>query len=147
MRGGGTGESSTRRLLGDREPAWTRSLEASGRDQFGEERPLDRPAEPLPHFVLMREHRRANADEDELGEGLFLIRFPRFVPHLIPSRELARVAVTAFAVIDRNVARNDSPHALELLAHLAECRRLKAELALDVVDLRRSRGSKMPDEP
>src|SRR2546430_6895200 len=95
MRGGGTGEGSTRRLLGYREPAWTRSLEASGRDQFREERPLDRPAEPLPHFVLMREHRCVNADQDELGEGLLLIRFPRFVPHLIPSRELAGVAVAA----------------------------------------------------
>src|SRR5256885_16525186 len=117
MRGGGTGESSTRRLLGYREPAWTRSLEASGRDQFREERPLDRPAEPLPHFVLMREHRRANADQDELGEGLLLIRFPRFVPHLIPSRELARVAVTAFSVIHPKVAGNDSPPTPALLPH------------------------------
>src|SRR5256885_9294946 len=110
MRGGGTGESSTRRLLGYREPAWTRSLEASGRDQFSEERPLDRPAEPLPHFVLMREHRRANADQDELGEGLLLIRFPRFVPHLIPSRELAGVAVTAPAVLHRHISRKDTRH-------------------------------------
>src|SRR5207247_5033321 len=131
MRGGGTGESSTRRLLGYREPAWIRSLEASGRDQFREERPLDRPAEPLPHFVLMREHRRANADQDELGEGLLLIRFPRFVPHLIPSRALARVAVTAFAVIDRNVARNDSRHALAPLAPLSAPGRLDAELHLE----------------
>src|SRR2546428_7585092 len=104
MSGGGTGESSTRRLLGYREPAWTRSLEASGRDQFSEERPLDRPAEPLPHFVLMREHRRANADQDELGEGLLLIRFPRLVPHLIPSRELAGVAVSPLARVRRHVA-------------------------------------------
>src|SRR2546425_366810 len=147
MRGGGTGESSTRRLLGYREPAWTRSLEASGRDQFREERPLDRPAEPLPHFVLMREHRRANADQDELGEGLLLIRFPRFVPHLIPSRELAGVAVPPFPLTAPNAARNATRHTLELLAHLAERGRLEAELALDVVDLRRSRGSKVPDEP
>src|SRR5207245_8844972 len=133
MSGGGSGESSTRRLLGYREPAWTRSLEASGRDQFSEERPLDRPAEPLPHFVLMREHCRANADEDELGEGLLLIRFPRFVPHLIPSRELAGVAVSAFAVIDRNVARNDSRHALELLAHLGGRGRLEAGRGLEGV--------------
>src|SRR5205809_6497655 len=140
MRGGGTGESSTRRLLGYREPAWSRPHQPARRDQFREERPLDRPAEPLPHFVLMREHRRANADQDELGEGLLLIRFPRFVPHLIPSRELARVAVTAFAVIDRNVARNDSRHTLALLAHLAERGRPDAEPPLEVVERRRSRG-------
>src|SRR2546428_12123417 len=108
MSGGGTGESSTRRLLGYREPAWTRSLEASGRDQFSEERPLDRPAEPLPHFVLMREHRRANADQDELGEGLLLIRFPRLVPHLIPSRELAGVAVATLSLLQPPVAGDDS---------------------------------------
>src|SRR2546430_10441651 len=137
MRGGGTGEGSTRRLLGYREPAWTRSLEASGRDQFREERPLDRPAEPLPHFVLMREHRRANADQDELGEGLLLIRFPRFVPHLIPSRELARVAATVFAVILRHCFTNHKRHTLELLPPPAAGRPLAAESALDVSRPRR----------
>src|SRR5438552_17843686 len=142
MSGGGTGESSTRRLLGYREPAGTRSLAASGRDQFSEERPLARPAEPLPHLVLVREHRRANADQNELGESLLLIRLPRFVPHLIPSRELAGVAMTAFAVIDRNVARNDSRHALNLVAHHADRWRLESEPALDVRHPRQTCGAK-----
>src|SRR5437762_14201227 len=95
----GTGGTSTRRLPRYGKPAWTGSLEASSRDQFGEERPLDRPAEPLPHLVLVREHRGANADEDKLGQRLLLIRLPRLVPDLVPSRELARVAMPAFPVI------------------------------------------------
>src|SRR5947209_8377897 len=106
-------------LLRYREPAWTRSLEASGGDQFGEQRPLDRPAEPLPHLVLVREDRGTNADEDELRERLVLVRLPRFVPDLIPSRELAGVPMTALAVVDGDVARHDGANRLELLAHLA----------------------------
>src|SRR5881409_1942874 len=56
--------------LGDREPTRTRTLKATGLDEISEERPLDRPAEPLPHLVLMREDRSANADEHELRERL-----------------------------------------------------------------------------
>src|SRR5438309_43113 len=105
-------DQTSRRLLRNREPAWTRSLEPSGGDQFSEQRPLDRPAEPLPHLVLVREDRGTNADEDELGERLVLVRLPRFVPHLIPSRELAGVPMTALAVVDGDVARHDGANRL-----------------------------------
>src|SRR6266568_1781751 len=126
-----------RRLVGYREPAGTGSLKTSRGDQFSEERPLDRPAEPLPHLVLVREDRGANPDQHELGERLLLIRFPRLVPRLVPAQELARVPMSAFAVVDRDVARYDRRHALELLTYLAQRGRLQAELGLQVVDLRR----------
>src|SRR2546427_10999755 len=141
-RRGGRARTS-RRLLRYREPAWTGSLETSGGDQFSEQRPLDRPAEPLPHLVLVREDRGTNADEDELRERLVLVRLPRFVPDLIPTRKLARVAMSSFAVIDRNVARHDSRDCLELLTHLSQLRCGEAQLTLDIVELGRSRGFQM----
>src|SRR5438128_11367985 len=139
----GAQDRTSRKLLRYREPARTRSLEASGGDQFGEQRPLDRPAEPLPHLVLVREDRGTNADEDELRERLVLVRLPRFVPDLIPTRKLARVAMSSFAVIDRHVARDDSRDRLELLTHLSQLRCGEAELTLDVVELGGSRGLQM----
>src|SRR5213594_2463905 len=81
--------------LGDREPTGTGTLQSTGLDEISEERPLDRPAEPLPNLVLMREDRRAHADEHELRERLVLIRLPRLVPHLVPAGEFAGVAVPA----------------------------------------------------
>src|SRR2546423_1688606 len=134
-------------FLRDRQPPWTRSLEAPRRDQFSQQRPLNRPAEPLPHLVLVREYRRAHADQHELGEGLLLIRLPRLVPHLVPSRELARVAMTALAVVDGDVTRHHGAERFELLTHLAKCGRRETELGLHVVDLRWTRGSQMANEP
>ena len=66
----------------------------------------------------MREHRGANADEHELREGLVLIRLPRLIPHLIPSRKLARMTMPALAVVGEDVARHHRGDRLELLAHL-----------------------------
>ena len=127
----------------DREPTRTRTLQSTGLDEIREQRPLDRPAEPLSHLVLVREHRGANADEHELGERLVLIRFPRLVPHLIPSRELAGVAMPALPIVDGDVARHDSRETLELLTHLPQRGRREAELVLHVVQLRWSGGFQM----
>src|SRR5213593_574084 len=132
--------------LGDREPTGTRTLQSTGLDEISEERPLGRPAEPLPDLVLMREDRGANADEHELRERLVLIRLPRLVPHLVPAGEFAGVAVPAFPVVDRDVARHDGRERLELLADFLECRSGETELVLDVVELRRSRGSQVTHE-
>src|SRR5438093_8769298 len=88
-------------------PAGAGPLKPPGLDEAREQRPLDGPGEPLPHLVLMREDRGANADQHELGDRLLLIRFPRLVPHLIPARELTGVAMPAFAIVDRDVARYD----------------------------------------
>ncbi len=120
--------------LRDREISRARALQPMRCDEIGEQGPFDRPAEPLPHFVLVREHRGANPDEDELRERLILIGLPRFVPDLVPSRELARMAMRALRVLDNDVARDQRPNRLELFAHLPQRGRREAELLLDVVE-------------
>src|SRR2546430_13939019 len=94
----------------------------------------------------MHEHRGANSDEDELGERLFPIRLPGLVPDLVPSRELARMAMSALRVVDRDIARHDGADHLEVLPHLAQRGRLEAELGLHVVELRRTRGLQVSQE-
>src|SRR5437867_2300684 len=88
------------------EPAGAGANQPSGGDEISDDGPLDRPAEPLPHLVLMREHRRTHPDERELGERRLLGRAPRLVPRLIPAAELAGVFVAALSVGDLDVARD-----------------------------------------
>ena len=82
----------------------TRSHQPALLDEAGDDRPLDRPGEPLPDLVLMCEHFGAHADERELRERLFLVGFPRLRPDLIPARELGGVFVAALPVVDLDVA-------------------------------------------
>src|SRR2546423_5234948 len=94
----------------------------------------------------MREDRGANPDEHELGERLILIRLPGLVPALVPSRELARVAMTALPVVHGDVARHDRRNGLELLAYFPQRGRLESELGLHVLELRWPRRPQMPDQ-
>src|SRR5204862_7320692 len=110
--------------LRDRKPTRTGALQPARSDQVREQRPLDGPAEPLPHFVLVREDRGANADQHELRERLLLVRFPRLVPRLVPAHVIARVAMITFHVVYIDVSRSDLLARIESLVHLAALSRL-----------------------
>src|SRR5258705_12649348 len=86
--------------------------EAPSSDEVGDRLSSYRPREPVPHLVLMRQHRGTHPDDHELFERGVLRRLPRLAPHLIPAREHARVAASAPAVLDRETAGHDRAVAL-----------------------------------
>src|SRR5439155_21818327 len=128
------------------EPAGAGANQSSGGDEISDDGPLDRPTEPLPHFVLMREHRGTHPDERELGERRLLGRAPRLVPRLIPAAELAGVFVAALAVGNLDVARDDCGDGLELFADLPQRRRLEPRSGFNSFVLRGPGGFGMPPE-
>src|SRR5437870_142217 len=82
------------------EPSRCGSHKPPGAHQLGDERLLDRPAEPLRELVLVHQHRGAHAENAELGERRLLGRAPGLVPSLVPPTQLARVAMATLAVVD-----------------------------------------------
>src|SRR5438552_18760815 len=93
--------------------------EASGGDGIGDRLASDRPREPVPHLVLVREDRGTHPEHHQLFERGVLRRLPWFAPHLVPPREHARMPVATFAVLDRDAASDDRAFALEAFTTLA----------------------------
>src|SRR5438309_10975555 len=118
--------------------------ESTGRDEIGDRLASDRPGEPVPHLVLVRQDRGAHAEDHQLFERGVLRRLPRFAPDLIPARKHARVPMAAFAVLDRDAPRDDRAVALETLTHLAQRGGREAELGLHVFDGAWTGGREVP---
>src|SRR6266508_283374 len=107
------------RELASGKPARNGMHEPPRRDEVRDHLAGDRPGEPGSHLVLVREDRGAYAEDDELFERGVLRRLPWLSPHLIPARHHARMAVAAFAVLDRHSSRDDRAVTFEALTHFA----------------------------
>ena len=118
----------------------------AGRDELCDRLSGDRPGEPVPHLVFVRQDGGAHTEDDELFERGVLRGLPRLAPHLIPAREHARVAVPAFAVLDGHASRDDRAVSLERLTHLAQRRGRETELRLQILDAARTCTGEVPHQ-
>lgn len=120
--------------------------ETPRRDEISDRLASDRPREPVAYLVLVREHRRTNAQHHELFQRGVLRRLPWLAPDLIPARENARVAVPALAVLHRHAPRDDRAVALEAFTHLAQRRGGEAELGLEILHRAGAGAGQMPHQ-
>src|SRR5687767_6291052 len=130
----------------NREPPADWMYEPAGRDELGDRLSCDRPGEPVAHLVLVRQDSCAHANDDELFERGVLRGLPRLAPYLIPTREHARMAVPALAVLDGDATRDDRAVALERLTHFAQRGRGETELRFEILDAARPRAGQMPHQ-
>src|SRR5512143_236188 len=128
------------------QPTGRRTYETPSTDERADEVTLDRPGEPRPHFVLVRHDRGTHTEHHELVERGLFGGLPRLAPHLIPSRQDARMTLATLGVLHGDATRDDRAAPFERVAELAERRRLEAELALQILYGARPRRPQMPHD-